>query len=389
MSGGMGEALHVESARPSRVTVAPPMKILDRYLLREYLIPVAYCVSAFFMLFVVYDLFDHLARFVELKTPWPIVIRYYASYLVQVLEYLLPASLLLATLYTMWRFTRHHELVAVKASGVSMARAMAPLLVVGVFFSLVMAFFKESLVPDASQWVADLMKAKFELVDGVFVDNLAYYNPDSRRQWLVDRFDRTRPEVLLGVKLVEEREDGARIRDIVAARAENLDGVWWLFDAAIQEYNPQGGPAGPPRRPANSRLGLPAPRLSERPRDFVNEVKNPLFFSSSDIVRYIKAHPSLSSEERTRRRTDLQGRMAAPWACAIVILFGIPTGARGGRQNAVTGVVLALGLFVSFYAISQIGVLLGKTGVVWPWLGAWMANIVFFTAGLAMLIRMR
>ena len=43
------------------------MRLLDRYLLRNYLVSVAYCVTAFFMVFVIYDLFDHLAKFIESK----------------------------------------------------------------------------------------------------------------------------------------------------------------------------------------------------------------------------------------------------------------------------------------------------------------------------------
>jgi lipopolysaccharide export system permease protein len=365
------------------------MRTLDRYLLREYLIPAAYCVSAFFMLFVVYDLFDHLARFVELRTPLPTVARYYASYLIQVIEFLLPASLLLATLYTIWRFTRHHELVAIRASGVSVPRAMASILGVGLILSVAMIFVKERLVPDASQWVADFMKNKFEPVEGIYVTNLPYYNPSSRRQWLIDRFDRTRPHALTGVKIIEENEEKQRLREVTADRAEYLDGTWWLFELAVQEYNPSGGPSGPPWRPCNARLGIPVPRFKERPRDFVNEIKNPIFFSGSDITRYVRAHPEISKEELARRRTDLHARSAAPWACLIVILFGIPAGARGGRQNAVIGVLLALGLYVLFYALTQFGVLLGRTGAMWPWLGAWLSNIVFSTAGLVMLLRMR
>ena len=93
------------------------MKLLDKYLLREYLVPVAYCLSAFGMVFVIYDLFDHLARFMDAKTPWTSSGLYYLCMLAQSIEFLVPASLLLATLYTLWHLARNNEITAMRACG--------------------------------------------------------------------------------------------------------------------------------------------------------------------------------------------------------------------------------------------------------------------------------
>ncbi|MBM4148908.1 MAG: YjgP/YjgQ family permease [Lentisphaerae bacterium] len=365
------------------------MRILDKYLVREFTTPVFYCVTAFSSMFVIWDLFDRLSGFVEAKTPPAMMLRYYGSYLVQVMEYLLPASLLLATLFTLWRFTRHNELVAIRASGISVMRIMLPFVCVGLLFSGIMAVLKEAVVPDASQWVADFMKNKYVMPKSIFRENVVYYNPVASRVWLIDRFDRRNPNTLYGVRITWERPDRTRDRDLIAAKAEWVDGEWWVFNAEMQEYGGSGGPAGPRRPFPGSSLGRPLRGLSEKPTDFVNEIKNPVFFSTGDIRRFLRSHPSLSRRERRRWVADIHGKAAAPWACAIVILFGIPVGVRGTRHNALTGVLFALLLFVAFYALSQLGLLMGRTGAVWPWLGAWLANVVFLCIGVTMLVRLR
>ena len=69
-----------------------------------------------------------------------------------------------------------------------------------------------------------------------------------------------------------------------------------------------------------------------------------------------------------------------PWACIIVTLFGIPAGAKGGRQSALTGIFLALGFFFGFYLLMHIGIFVGKRDTGAPWFWAWLPNVVFFAA---------
>ncbi|MDA0991053.1 MAG: LptF/LptG family permease, partial [Verrucomicrobia bacterium] len=73
------------------------MKILDRYILRSLLVPLAYCLMAFAMLFIIWDLFEHMSQFLEARTPLTMVGLYYVLLLLPTLEFLAPASLLLAS----------------------------------------------------------------------------------------------------------------------------------------------------------------------------------------------------------------------------------------------------------------------------------------------------
>jgi lipopolysaccharide export LptBFGC system permease protein LptF len=50
---------------------------------------------------------------------------------------------------------------------------------------------------------------------------------------------------------------------------------------------------------------------------------------------------------------------------------------------------MAISLFFAFYAVSQVGIFIGKRDIVWPWVGAWLPNIVFLASGGFMIWRMR
>ena len=162
------------------------MKLLDRYMLREYVITVIYCVVAFALVQIVYDLFYRFTKLLAANVSALQMARYYLGYLAPRLEFMLPASLLLATLYTLWQFSRHGELTAMRASGVSLYRLMLPFLAVGLVFSVLTAVLKETLAPREALWAEEFRQNNFHEPDGRLYHNLAYYNALDRRPWRIE-----------------------------------------------------------------------------------------------------------------------------------------------------------------------------------------------------------
>jgi len=363
------------------------MKLIDKYLLREYLVAIFCCLAGFIALFLVYDLFGRLPRFLEARTSLWVVFRYYFCVTGTMLDYITPASLLLATLYTLWRMTRHNELAAMRASGVSLYRVMLPFLAVGLAASLLSIAMKETVAPRASQWAFDLAENGFRPPPLEPLRDRAYYNSAGRRQWLIGEIDPRTPNVLHDMKLTVERKNGSRINEMETGKAEWLDGQWWFHNVLIQEYDAEDNPVGGPvtGKCTVTEMAL----LDERPSDFINQARKWEFLSSPSKWRYLKSHPDMSEKAKAARRFDIHRQLAMPWACLVVTLFGIPAGSRGSRQSALAGVFVAMGLFIGFYAISQVGVFLSKTGLLAPWLGAWLPNFFFSVAGTKMIANMR
>ncbi len=367
------------------------MKIVDKYLLREYLIPVTYCLSAFCMIQIIYDLFANFPKFLDAETPFRLVARYYCFVLIPTLEYLIPASLLLATLYTLWRFTKHNELTAMRASGISFFRIMMPFLAVGIAFSIAATVLKETIAPKAAIWSEEFSKNGFvELKNKTFF-NHAYFNPVSRRQWNIDQFDIKNPQHLTGVSLSQEREDRSRISELNADSAQWLDGEWWFFNGNVNEYNTQGAITN---NVILAKAGTEIRGITESPLDFKDELYSgdktwELFFTSRGMINYLKAHPKMSKAASAKKRYYLHKRLAMPWACLVVALFGIPAGAKSGRQSALTGIFIAIAFFFAFYALMNIGAFLAIRRWIDPWIGAWLSNIVFCITGFTMLFKIR
>ena len=363
------------------------MKLIQKYLLREHVLMLLYCLGAMAMILVIYDLFDHLSAILSQKPTLIALLMYYVFLLAPSLEILSPAALLLATLYTIWQFSRRNELIAMRAGGVGVYRLMVPFLAVGLAMSLFTTMVKETVAPRASQWMAEFSsKGKGE--EGRVYFNLPHYSGDGRRQWMVGKLDLNEMQTLHDVQVTCEREDGSRMLRINSPQASWLDGQWWFSDPEFMHYDTKDNPTQgdqPVATPGCDLVQLSF--LDERPSDFVNELISWDFLSTRAILRYFKRHPQLSKRDRAQKLLLLHQRVALPWASLVVTLFAIPAGMKGGRKSPVVGILATIGCFFGYWSLFQIGTFLGMRQLVWPWLGGWMANAVFLVTGVVMVLR--
>lgn len=362
------------------------MKLIDKYLLKTFLAPLAYCLIAFVMVYVIYDLFDNLGDFVEGKTPLPHVLQYYLILMPSVLTRIVPISLLLAALYALSSLTKNNEITAMRASGISITRLMVPFIAVGLLASLLVAAVHETIGPRASYWCFNFVKEqKKSDPDAVYVkQQLAIKNQAARRIWLINEFD-IRTYDMRGLELTQQREDLSDEWKILAKEARWLDGRWWFKEVVEQRYDAESNPQGAARFIRNREMS----ELTEDPGFFLNDIKDPEFLSSRELVRYLETHQQRDPAALNRIRVDLHYRLAEPWTCLVVTLLGIPFGAQTGRRGAFLGVALSIGLFFAYFVLIHIGLSLGKNMVLSPWVAGWSPNALFLALGAIMTYRMR
>ena len=358
--------------------------------------PLFYCMAAFTMIFVVMNLFDNLSEFVEAKTPLSGVLLYYASIIPSSLEIMMPISMLLAVLYSLSQLTKHQELTAMIAGGISLYRLMVPFVAVSVISSVFVLIVSETVVPTTAYWSDQFLRFQKKKGQGKFniATHLAYKNEHDFRIWLIEEFD-TRSFSMKNVTVTQERADGSIHMKIHAGHAFWLDGRWWFSGVAVQAFDERGNPVrkrdregdflGSTRYERNREMK----EWSESPQDFLNEVKDHEFLAAHQLLNFIKAHRSLSDHTINRVRVDLHHALAMPWMCIVVTLLGIPFGAQTGRSGAFLGIVFSLGLFFGYYFLIPLGLWMGKSQVLSPWLSAWLPNLTFLTVAVVLLYRMR
>ncbi len=388
-SAGTPRKMGIVEAAGGAVYSPPFMRILTRYVLCEFLIPLTYCLAGFLGIYIVFELFDSFNRILDSHPPVFQVAAFFAGYLSPYLEWLIPAALLLGTLYTMWNFCRHSELTAMRASGIGFLVIVRPLLAVAGMMAVTVACINEFYAPWASEAARDFREARFKPATAKAFENIPYYNQPEHRVWRINKMALDNPRMLEGVRVSFDRPDGSRQCDITCRKAEYLDGLWWFFYPKYQYFDELNNPIENPS-PALGGLPLRAfPELNETPRDFILMNKAWEYYTIRDMVHYLKSHPHLTKEDVSSKTFDIHARLAAPFCCLIITLFAIPAGVATGRQSVFKGVLIAIAMFFSFYALSLGCMVLAKNDLLPSALSAWLANLVFLAAGAFLFYRQR
>ena len=381
------------------------MRLLDRYLLRELLVPLCYCLSGFLIFWISFDLFSELSRFQEQHLEFMGIVRYYGLKVPEFLVLVSPIALLLALLYALTNHTRHHELTAIRAAGVSLFRLCVPYLGVGFILSLGLLALNELWVPHASQKADDMLARKSgEMAAGMnrrWYPNLSFRNARDGRIWSMKAYNLDTFE-MRGPQVEWTLPDESR-RTLIASNAVRRDSIW-VFQGVQELTYPSGRGASNGFNPNIVALTLhtnvlEVPEFSETPEQIQSEIKISRLsgikaakraqLSIAEIMDYLHLHPDASERTRALLHTQFHGRLAAPWTALVVVLIAVPFGAASGRRNVFVGVASSIFICFAYFILLNLGLALGTGEFAPPWIAAWSPNLIFAGIGLWLTSRVR
>ncbi len=370
------------------------MRILSKYVLREFLTPVVYCFVAFAALHLVFEIFGEVDKILAAKPPASLLLRYIAGFLTKDLQWLVTPSLMLGGLYSMWQLARHSEITAMRANGISFSSITAPILCVSAIVGALVFVCGEFYAPDAIYDSALIKESGFKSGARKLIPDMHFNNVADRRDWNAAIFD-CQDQKLTDVKITWTDDAGHIVQVLAAPTAAYVDDAWIFQDASMTKFVFQPGAAAQVASDRAERPLLVMPELVETPRDFVIEQNqqgvNPETASLSvrDMMRYVKMRPNLQGTVRRTWTYEIANRFAAPLACIFITLFAIPAGVATGRQSVFAGVVTAIVLFIGYYAFSLFCGVQAKGGAIPIWLGLALPNITIFIAGMYLFRRQR
>ncbi len=366
------------------------MKTLGRYILREYLVPLSYCLFGFIAIYVLFELFGSLSRMLEAKLPMATIVQYFCAYVSPFFRYLAPAALMLAALYTMWNFCRHSELVAMRASGVSFLAIARPILLVALLMAGFVAFVNEWYVPRYGQWAKRLRNERFDVEKLERVNGIVYRNAKSDRTWTIDALATPDARHLFGVKVVQDYENsGGPMMSVIADRADYLDGEWWFENPTVHHYDAAGTEVATPTPDLDSMKLRVFPTFRERPSDLLMQNKERKYNSVRDKFRYLRTNHDLSEDARHEWLYDAWSQALSPLACIVITLFAIPAGVISGRQSVFKGILGALCMFFAYYGIEITCMVLAYKGWLHHIPAAMAPAAIFLTLGVIAFRRAR
>ncbi len=176
------------------------MRLLDRYFLRELLIPLGYCLGGFLVFWIAFDVFANLNDFQKNGLLGRDIAEYYLVQAPEILVVILPIALLLALLYSLTNHARHNEITAARVAGVSLWRLLLPYLAVGLLISLGSFALNELCVPNSTDAAKRILARRLGPGSALAKPGEARWlpvrNERDRRHWVIGLYNTLTGEMI-------------------------------------------------------------------------------------------------------------------------------------------------------------------------------------------------
>ncbi|MGA7851719.1 MAG: LPS export ABC transporter permease LptF [Candidatus Acidiferrales bacterium] len=373
----------VRHALPAGDPVAFPM-LIDVYLLQRFFYYFLVLLAGFVMIFDAFTLFDLLGDISRNHVPVSMVLNYF-RYLVPLMVYqLAPLATLVATLVTLAVMAKNNEVIAFKASGISLYRLVLPLTLAGCVVAGSMFLLDDTFLPYANQ----RQDALRNQIKGR--PPQTYFQP--AHQWIfgedtkIYNYEFFDPDQQLfgGLNVFELSPGTFQIRRrVFATRAtwEASENTWVLTGGWIRDFN-----GGRVTRYTPFKVES-LPEISEPPSYFRREVRQSYQMNWRQLGEYI-LNLRHAGFDTSRLSVQWQKKFAFPLIAAIIVFLGAPFAFLVGTRGAVGGLALAVGVAIVYWASAALFEAMGSVGQLPPLLAGWAPDAIFGFLGVYFFLKM-
>ncbi len=358
-------------------------RLMDLYLLRRFFWYFVLLMGAFVFLFEAFTFFELLDDIARHHVAFLTVVDYFGSLTPYLLYQLAPLAALVATLVTVGVMSKNNEIVACKASGISLYRLAGPLLLAGIVLASMMILVDDTYLPYANQR-QDALRNQIkgrppqtyrQPERWIFGENAKIYN--------YDLFDPNQ-SLFGGLSVVEIDPTTFQVqRRVFASRAQwsETQNLWVLESGWVRDFAD-----GVIKRYERFNV-KDLPELTEPPSYFHREVRQAFQMNWSELRRYIDGLHRAGFDVATLT-VQMHRKLAFPLIAPISMLLAFPFAFLVGTRGAVGGVAIGVAIGILYWLGAELLTAMGGVGQLPPLLAGWAPDIIFFFLGLYFFFRM-
>ena len=363
--------------------------LLDDYIMREYATSLALVLFSFTTLFLIFTFFELIGDIIRNRTPLVTVGDYLLNLIPFILYQVTPLCALVAVLITFGALSKSSEITAMKATGTSLYRIVAPVLVVTLLISIGLFVFDEFYLPNANR--------RQEALRSVIKDKPAqtFLRPD--RKWISGQttaagqparifyyqfFDADR-NVFANLTVFEfEPNTFILKRRIFAATARwnPTDSAWVFENGWERTFSGETIASYKPFTTATF------PEIHEQPGYFKKEDRPSQEMSYNELSRYI-SDLRQSGFDTKRLSVQLNRKLAYPLITLVMAILAIPFALSMGKRGSLAGIATAIGLAIAYWVVDGVFQAMGNVNTLPAMLAAWTPDLLFAITGTYLLLR--
>ena len=380
--GGISSAAPVLGpvGRGRRFPLVP--QVVDTYVLTSFFFYFALLLVSFVLMTHVYTFFELLSDIVKNHIPMFRVLTYLFFLTPELIYDSAPISVLVAVLVTFGVLSKHNEVIAFRACGISLYRLAIPILIASFFLSGALFAFDHYYVPDANR-KQDAIRNE---IKGHPVQT--FLHPE--RKWIYGKGSRIYyykyfdpvEKVMAGVHVYELDPATFRVTKHIWAERTHWERRIraWIFENGWSRTFPSGD---------QTKFEVATfSELDERPDWFLKEVLQDKQMNFQQLESYIKELQQ-SGFDTISLQVLFYRKFSVPLFALIMALISVPFAFLAGNRGATAGVAVSFGIAIAYWSTSLLSAELGDVNLLPAAIAAWSPDALFAMAGLYFFTRMR
>lgn len=371
-----------ESASPLPAENSFP-RLMDLYLLRRFFSYFFLLMATFVFLFETFTFFELLDDIARHRVPFLIVVNYFRYLTPYLLYQLAPLGALVAVLVTLGVMSKNNEIVACKASGISLYRLTIPLLLAGAALAAGMILMDDTYLPYANQRQDALRNQIKGKPPQTYTRPQRWIFGEKSKIYNYDLFDPA--QNLFGGLTVVELDPATfhMKRRVFANRAvwSESQQTWILQEGWVRDFS-DGTITRYDRFTATT-----LSELTEPPSYFNRPVLQALQMSWQELHSYIEGLRRAGFDVSSLQ-VQWHEKLAFPLIVPVSMLLAIPFAFLVGTRGAIGGVALGLAIGIVYWSLARLLEAMGGVGQLPPFLAGWSPDLIFFFLGLYFFFKM-
>ncbi|MBN1756507.1 LptF/LptG family permease [bacterium] len=418
------------------------MKIISRYIIKEYISPFLGALSVVMFVLVLDYILKMLRLIIQKGVPVGVVLQLFGFSLAWMMTLAVPMAVLVATLMVFGKMSEDREIIALKALGYPFYKLILPLILICSLLTAGLILFNDKILPETNHKARLLLtdikrkKPSVFLQDGIVIEDFPGI------KLMINQLDYN-TSAMKGVTLFEE--EGRNYPRIITADSgrmeyvEDKDAVTFtLYDGEVHEVDEE-DPALYTRTQFTQQLirikdlGMKLEHKDSDRRgdrelnvqgimEMVNERRDKIevtrqkmnvlvdkaleftldpydetgtrivqrpaeraYSRNRSLYLQLKSRHNIINGARTRINklmVEAHKKFSVPFACLVFLLLGAPVGVMGRKGGLATAIGLAMGFFLIYWAFLIGGEELADRGIIPPFFGMWNGNILLTLLGI-------
>jgi lipopolysaccharide export system permease protein len=352
---------------------------LDRYVFSEFWRIFVTTALGFPVLLIIIDVTDNLDTYLQRGLPKAQLALSYLYFLPDSMFMILPAAVLFATVFSIGSMTRHSEISAAKASGISFYRFIAPIFA-GAIFAVALGLVLGEIAPHTNKRRLELLETQ-RFANNSDRFNFAYAG-EAGRVYKIG-----------GLHLATKKADGVDIE----RKGSGPDYPSYVATANGASYTPRGWMLGRgtmhiiTSNTSDVTFAFDSlfdRKFTEQPEELTASARAPQEMDYAELGRFINAMER-SGTDVNKWRVERMLKIAIPVTSLVILLFGAPLATSTQRGGTAYGVGISLATTIIFLMLIQLTKAVGGKGIISPEVAAWLPSILFGVIGVTLFARVR